>query len=370
MDIIIFIHYYASEKIKEKFLIEVILSVTKMLSERDISNYVKRNWTYGPHFEIICKDADILIDDSLLVEDIKKRLGEFQKENGFDDGFNAKKYARIVKDTAKIERIHNYLPIKAHGYVGIEQYDSLARLGEYSSINEKVVFEKYNYIISPYIMELAAKMYNMNYKERIIYYSKILASAATNYPGYGARKGYLSFVSHAEGFLGNWRKKTQIYRDRFKSFYIQYKAEATNEIREVIMSINEENLEEYDSLIYNMNEIYKKFRVEIEKVIIKDKEDNRNKWISYKKREKEIPRRFRGKSKFHTGLLNGNRNFTNFIVSNEFNSYRLLLNFIYNQTPVIGFSSSSRMLSCYMSYHSIEECYGESWERLLGMAQQ
>lgn len=360
------VHYYSSEIIKEKLLIEVIFPIVKKFHSMGIKSYIRREWKFGPHIEVIYEN-DGRINEKEIIEKLKLDVKKFQDINGYDEKFDKKAYAKVIKDTAKMEREKKYLPIQEQGYIFVDDYDIKKKSGEYTSINEKVCFEEYNFKIAPYIMELLEKMFRMNFKERIIYFGKCLAILATNYPKYGASKGYLSFVSHSEGFLGNKRRKTQIYRDRFKKFYDLYSSETEDEVRKLIFSYRDNTLKEYDELIFEMNEVFKDFINEIRHVIKEDKENSNKTWISYGKRKREVGRRFRGKSKFHTGLLNGDREFTSFIVSDDFNCYRLLVNFLYNQTPVIGFSASSRMLSCYMCYHAIEACYGESWEHKLGL---
>ncbi len=363
------VHYYADEAEKERFLCECLYPLTDEIAEEFGMNrrYITRSWIHGPHFELIYP-ADDCKDENALLSLCKERIEQYWDENtDIEYEFDAKKYARISKDLKKIEqrKKSECFPVYSDHDIYINSLDTGSKYGEYNSEYEYELSVQYNMEMFDICRSMMQNIRYMNKAQRVAYLNRFLIVTAFNYRNYGILKGYQSYISHSEGFLGNSHKKeAAMYRKMFENFYSTYSLPLRKDATKLIEYYRNDDIASFDSLLGVFDGVCRKYYDSAYDIIENDKKSGRKLWITYAKRKKAIMSRFYKKSNFHKRLYQV-ADFQEFMVSTEFNAYRLIVNFLYNQTSLMGISSSSRMLSCFTVYHTIEDIYDMSWQRII-----
>ena len=287
------IHYYANESEKEKFLCDCLYPFMDEMSETfGISKrYITRSWVRGPHFEIVYP-AEVCSDDAAVLGLCNKRIDEYCEEHSRNTNkFDARKYAKISKNLRKIERRkkRDCFPICQDGAIYLRTFDTSKKYGEYNSEYEYNLSVRYNcemYDICRIIMQ---NIRNMNKAQRVAYINRFLIVAAFNYRNYGILKGYQSYISHSEGFLGNsHKKKAAMYRQMFESFYRTYAEPLRKDATKLVEYYRNDDIGSFDSLLEMFDRVCKKYYDLAYDIIEDDKQSGRKLWISYEKRQKAI----------------------------------------------------------------------------------
>lgn len=334
------IFFYSEDK--EEFLLNHLIP---FLRGRFKDYFIDRDWHEGPNFTITIKDLDER-KKSEIINFVSKKTDQFK----IDEALFIKeknKYMSASKDLVALEKRTPVNKINNHMAVTFNQVDMKNIMEKYNSLKQYEM-----YIYSRFEMQEAnngiLEELNSNKENRHVILVDLFIYIASLFED-GVSKGYLSYVSHVQGFFSLFRKREINLDGKFENIYQELKSEIKgldNEEKKINIWKNE-----WQKVI---NIYYEDFGFD------KYKEDE---FYNLDNQYDNLVENMEGleDSMFHNLLLKNKLKELYF--SKNMIVFRNIVNTFYKVLPFMGVSFMEKHLYGYMAYRYIEDnIIHDTWE--------
>lgn len=325
--------YFYSEK-KDEFLLKYLIP---FLQDNFKEYFIDRDWYGGPNFTITMRDQDKRLKTEImkLITQISEqyKIDEKLLEDEKNKYFSASKDLAVLEKRTSVDRIYNHLEVIA------DKLDMKSVMDKYNSLNQYEMYVNSRFQMQEAYNGILEEL-NLNKENRLAILVDLFIYISSLFEG-GLSKGYLSYVSHVQGFFALFRKKGKRLDDKFENIYQQFK--------DRINGINNENINinswksEWQKVrkLYYENFDFNKYK-EDGFYNLDSQYDNLKKNMEYLK-----------DSEFHNLLLE------NKLKELYFNKhmiiFRNVINTFYKSLPFIGVSFIEKHLCGYMAYRYVED---------------
>ncbi|MFP7703085.1 lantibiotic dehydratase C-terminal domain-containing protein [Bacillus velezensis] len=346
---------YHYEEQKDSLLINCIFPLINNLKSKQCQAYLKRHWLNGPHIDI---NITGFTDDtrSELQAYLAREIQTYLQINPSETKINKEEYVEISRKLALLEQIDApYTPIYNNNTIRFLVYKRNVTVFK-NSMPLILEREKFLTKFTPIIEKILNKSSSKN--ERLIICACFMALVADCFSG-GIKYGYLSFRSHAEGFIHESKRRNieSIMVKDFKKTEELIKTEIESFIDNYIISINEiDNKSLFDEWNNLIDDTWSNLE-RVESVDISSPND----FISIV----NDPKKINELSHFHKHLIKSNEGIK-LLSSKDFNIYRFIINLFYEQLPILGFNSKDRNMLCYILSNAVEQRLNVNWKDLVG----
>ncbi|PEE35456.1 lantibiotic dehydratase C-terminal domain-containing protein [Bacillus cereus] len=354
------IFYYDQDK--DSILLDCIFPLIEelRLTYGDLFFYLKRHWQYGPHIDLNL--SGFPINQKKQVKHFLMRyVSKFLMEHPSNEEIDSKEYLILSKKLGALEYNHGpYTPIYKNNTVMFIDYKrNTALFGDNPLLigSREVFLNETMPILKEIIRDSKFK------EERLIYCMCLMALIADKFKD-GIQYGYLSFKSHAEGFLHQVGKRNldHVVIKEFKDVEARVSGKIESFLAEFLLGKvgikwwNDSQLKVFrewnDLIVSTMERLSMSEDIRIEssnsfEKIIKDKES------------------LEGFSSFHKHLLTTNKGIE-LLESKHFNAYRFIINIFYEQLPIVGFNAKDRNMMCFILSNAVEKILECDWKNLMG----
>lgn len=229
--------------------------------------------------------------------------------------------------------------------IDFTKIDTIERYGEYNHPGDKEIYTEY-FFACQHLLERSIKyLYGKEENQQLLLLFGVFYFASKQLDKTGIGRGYLSFKSHLLGFLNYKHKDMGQYKLMFQRKYEELK----DVLDEMLNRFERQDISQDSGILSNeMMELlvlWEKVFAQLydrllqEELTSKDTNKNRIKLrIQHMK--------FRKLSEFHNEVFsNQNRSF---FERDEFQAYRMLVNFVYLLLPAMGLSARKRVEASYL----------------------
>lgn len=186
----------------EKSKIPLILDMVQNTSLRKMQKnyYIDSDWQYGPNTLIVFRNDS---DKQLILDELKEFIPQYTSENIVPEGHIAQKKVQYKKSQKVLSEVEMRDGIYAgflydHGFVCSRP----KKYGIYNSHYHREAFDNYRYELNDLYLRFLPEYENMSEKERAHLFLHMFIFITTLFED-GPTRGYLTFLSHAQGFLSN-----------------------------------------------------------------------------------------------------------------------------------------------------------------------
>ncbi|MCY8499903.1 lantibiotic dehydratase C-terminal domain-containing protein [Bacillus atrophaeus] len=346
---------YHYEEEKDSLLINCIFPLLKNLKSKQCKAYLKRHWLNGPHIDInITGFADNTRNEVKAY--LEKEIQMYLKINPSQTKIDKEKYEELSKKLALLE--HNdspYTPIYNNNTIRFIVYKRNVNVFQ-NSMPLILKREKFLTEFTPIIEKIIKSSSTKN--QRLIICAGLMALVANRFTG-GIKFGYLSFRSHAEGFIHESKRRNieSVMVKDFKRTEELIKADIESFIDNYIICKDGIENESIFNDWMNLTETTWKQLEQVESVSINSPND----FLSIV----NDPKKVNELSHFHKHLIKSSEG-VKLLSSKDFNIYRFIINLLYEQLPLMGFNSKDRNMMCYILSNAVEQRLNVNWKDLMG----
>ena len=259
-----------------------------------------------------------------------------------------------VNNQRNIRKVNGYKVRRNIDNLAIDymKIDTIERYGEYNHTGDKEIYTEY-FFACQHLLERSIKyLYCKEEEHQLLLLFGMFYCASKQLDKTGIGRGYLSFKSHLLGFLNYKHKDMYQYKVIFEKKY----EELENVLKEMIKCLEGQKVSWDSAMLYKeMIELIRLWedlfaqlydRLLQEELTSENAKKNKIKlWIQHMK--------FRKLSDFHNKVFsNKNRSF---FEQDEFQAYRMLVNFVYLLLPAMGLSSRKRVEASYFLVSALEK---------------
>lgn len=306
--------------------------------------FVSKSWEGGPHIQLITKNK--ILNSEYI--DLKKRVCHLIEEKPLDKSYIEKvkkKYNQSFQLISNLENKKNERVIRDHGEM--EVYPFLFHFH-----NERITNLYVNERFRHYQLLLDTRKYietqNVSVEEL---FPLIFSRISDIYHKENNNKGYLSFVSHVQGFFELSEKQKKPYTEKsFETLYLDKEPgfEVTEKVHSQLINRWVKYFSEfYGRCLSQMDEVLdNNYKVELNRTI------------------EELEKNF--ENVFHRNFVRYSKS-NNFMENPEATAYRFTVNLLYLILPYFNISALKKQKYIYMAYRVVEKNKGMTWREELGL---
>ncbi|MGE7984979.1 hypothetical protein [Lysinibacillus fusiformis] len=306
--------------------------------------FVSKGWEGGPHIQLITKNKISQAEYDAL----KKRVNQLIEEQPLDKSYIdqvKKKYEQSSRLLSNLENKKNERAIREHGEMDVYPY--------YLPVhNERLTNLYMNERFRHYPLLLDTRKYveaqNISVEEL---FPLIFSRISDVYHETNNNKGYLSFVSHVQGFFELSAKQEKPYTEKlFETFYLEKQSgfEVAEKAHSPIINRWFNYFTEfYGCCLSQVDELLDEhYKAELTHTI------------------EELEKNF--KNDFHRNFVAYSKE-NNFMENPEATAYRFTVNLLYLLLPYFNISALKKQKYIYMAYRIVESKKGMTWREELGL---
>lgn len=306
--------------------------------------FVSKGWEGGPHIQLITKNKILDFEYTAL----ENRVGRLIEENPLDKSYIEKvkkKYHQSFQLISNLESKKNERVIREHGEIDIFPYS-------FHFHNERItslyVAERFRH----YQLLLDTRKYLETQKVSVEELFPLIFSRVSDiYHEENNNKGYLSFVSHVQGFFELSAKQKKPYTEKsFEALYLEKQTGFKDSKQAHSQLINrwfEYFSEFYGCCLSQMDELIDDdYKAELARTI------------------EELEKNF--ENDFHRNFVGYSKR-NNFMENPEATAYRFTVNLLYLILPYFNISALKKQKYIYMAYREVEKNKGKTWREELNL---
>lgn len=259
-----------------------------------------------------------------------------------------------INNQADIRKVNGYNVRKDIDNLAIDyiKIDNIERYGEYNHPGDKEIYTEYFFACQHLLERNIKYLYGKEEEQQLLLLCGLFYCASKQLDKTGIGRGYLSFKSHLLGFLSYKHKDINQYKVMFQRKYEELESvikEMINCLEEQVISCDSDLLSnEMIELLMLWEDLFAKLYDRLLQEELTSKNVNTDK---IKLRIQHM--KFRKLSEFHNKVFsNKNRSF---FEQDEFQAYRMLVNFVYLLLPAMGLSSRKRVEASYFLVSALEK---------------
>lgn len=251
-----------------------------------------------------------------------------------------------IDNQADIRKVNGYKVRKDIDNLTIDymKIDTIERYGEYNHPGDKEIYTEYFFTCQPLLERNIKYLYGRDEDQQLLLLFGLFYCASKQLDKTGIGRGYLSFKSHLLGFLSYKHKDM----DKYKLMFKKKCEELADVLDEMINRMEGQDISQGSEVVSNelfelltlWEDLFAQMYERLLQEELTSKDTNKNSiklWIQHMK--------FRKLSEFHNEVFsNKNRSF---FEKDEFQAYRMLVNFVYLLLPAMGLSSRKRVEASY-----------------------
>ncbi|MFJ8514977.1 hypothetical protein [Lysinibacillus xylanilyticus] len=306
--------------------------------------FVSKSWEGGPHIQLITKNKILNTEYTAL----EKRVCHLIKEKPLDKSYIEKvkkKYNESFQLISDLENKKNERVIREHGEMDIYPYS-------FHFHNERITSLYVNERFRHYQLLLDTKKYvetqNVSVEEL---FPLIFSRISDIYHEENNNKGYLSFVSHVQGFFELSAKQKKPYTEKsFETLYLEKQSgfEVAQQAHSQLINRWFKYFSEfYGRCLSQMDELIDDhYKAELARTI------------------EELDKNF--ENDFHRNFVRYSMR-NNFMENPEATAYRFTVNLLYLILPYFNISALKKQKYIYMAYRVVEKNKGMTWREELDL---
>lgn len=328
--------------------------------------FLAPHWKQGPHLDLVIEcDSDLFRDT--LFPLCKKVLQEWLSKNPSTTTLDPIAYKKLSQQLALTEiEPPPYLPLLTNNSVSQAEYkqNSTLKLQEFMTLKAEFLHET---------LPLLYRLHDIKAADKSQFYyvlSLLLAVCGTTYRQGGLSRGFNSFRSHAEFFLLQYDTSGKL-RQHFDTVEKKYQARLRGSISEILAGniLDCDESVNVNSLLATWLPIAQKYHDKIATVVSTNYSflASENIFIdNLKNIAEDIPQELhKGERKGPMAVALEHEEGQRMLKSEEFMSYRTMVNFFYFLLPVVNVSPIEKFCICNMTAAAVEGILDISWRDLM-----
>lgn len=192
------ISIYNYENSKIPLILEMILHTS--LGNEKHHYYIDSDWQYGPNTLIVFRNP---LDEERIIDELRDWVNHYIiNHSPSEEAIVQKKtqYLRSQKTLSEVEMREGIDVDFMYDHGKVIQRPK--KHGIYNSEHHRNVFDAYRFELNDLHLKILAEVESMNAKEKAHFFLYMFIHIATLFED-GPSRGYLTFLSHAQGFLSN-----------------------------------------------------------------------------------------------------------------------------------------------------------------------
>jgi hypothetical protein len=337
------VFYYDDDK--DALILEGVRPLFRRLQTATAAAYFIRHWSLGPHLrlELDCEHESF---DSLVLPAVHEVIGGFLAVRPSTLQLDPGRHLALHRRLAALEREHGpLLPWEPNNSIGVAPVE---RRMEVPGSEEADLLAGFYTDTTDLCFEMIEQTAGAN--RRLALAFDLMIATAHALSGVGIAEGFVSFRSHAEGFLSGSPEGAAL-RDRWDDHYRRHADALVERVRAVVAGLDAQG--RGSGVAGPWVEALTPHRERAAR-LIEQKGD-----APAGTAPDDLLTSLATVSPFHRRLLAG-PGWAELQSAPGFGLYRVMLNYSYLHLTRLGVTPAERHLLCHLAACAVEDCYGVS----------
>lgn len=326
----------------------------------DRSVFFRSGWLYGPHIDLCILDEQI---EEKVIEAQLARIRDWIDANPSTENVSEAEYLATAKKLGSLEGVPGpYLPLRPDNTVELSRYRAPRLVDDHDVLQP--AFVEFFSITAPSLLKIAQIKQRESGVATMLLVA-MLARAADQFEPYGIARGYISLRAHADFFFANY-DRNGASRARFDALAARWRSALVDAIGPAVELGRAEGLNDICAeLLAGWSHI-----LVMAKAAVRRAAETDRRWFDYspdkfpEQQDPALIEQFRAAGL--TGTIKKGATLeavleklkaqgeTDFFASEQFQTFRIILNMFYSLLPAVGVSPAERFGLCHMVATTVE----------------